>query len=477
MSTRLNPFSISTLSLLLNVCAASAAAQGSISGTVFDSLSTRGPLANATVVLVERARYATTDANGHFRIDSVQDGHYTIGFMHPVLDSLELQAPLIPVDVTGGRSANVSLFTPGPALTYALVCPGPRDTDTGVIIGRVRDADDQSSIAAAVVGTEWTEFTITGGRSTGHRAQATARANNEGVFLLCGVPKEVPVDVRAEAGGFMAGPIPLMPDDRLVRHLDFAISRRDSAARTSAADSVRPVAETPSGSASLHGVVRGEDGRPMREATISVFGTSRSAHTDASGNFRIDRIPAGTRTIEVRSIGLLPNTFTMHFATNASRDTTLSVRRQAQDLAAVAVKERASSTAAIDNGGFEKRMRQGLGTFVTAQDLLKQAPVDLTAAIQRIRGISIIPDRWGNTMPYLRGTRSATCIPNWFVDGQQVRVSGPAAPAQFPFTDLSGSVRPEAILGIEVYGSPGNIPAQYDLMSSTGCGSIVIWTR
>jgi hypothetical protein len=51
-----------------------AAAQGSIAGTVYDSLSTHAPLANATVVLVERSRYATTDARGRFRIDSVPDG-------------------------------------------------------------------------------------------------------------------------------------------------------------------------------------------------------------------------------------------------------------------------------------------------------------------------------------------------------------------------------------------------------------------
>ncbi|MBI3568120.1 MAG: hypothetical protein HY084_07965 [Gemmatimonadetes bacterium] len=69
---------------------ARAGAQGSIVGTAYDSLSTRGPLANATVVLVERARYATADARGRFRIDSVPDGHYTIGCLHPVLDSLDL---------------------------------------------------------------------------------------------------------------------------------------------------------------------------------------------------------------------------------------------------------------------------------------------------------------------------------------------------------------------------------------------------
>jgi hypothetical protein len=46
-----------------------------------------------------------------------------------------------------------------------------------------------------------------------------------------------------------------------------------------------------------------------------------------------------------------------------------------------------------------------------------------------------------------------------------------------PFSDLAAVARPEFIKGIEIYANPGTIPAQYDLTSSTGCGSIVIWTR
>jgi hypothetical protein len=82
-------------------------------------------------------------------------------------------------------------------------------------------------------------------------------------------------------------------------------------------------------------------------------------------------------------------------------------------------------------------------------------------------------------MPYLKGVVSVqgaqpaqNCIPNFFVDGSQYPVRG-----YTDFSDLSGIAFPAVIRGIEVYTNPGTIPAQYDLMSSTGCGSIVIWTR
>jgi protocatechuate 3,4-dioxygenase beta subunit len=462
----------------LALYAVHADAQGSIAGTVYDSLSTHAPLANATIVLVERSRYATTDAHGYFQIDSVPDGRYTIGIMHPVLDSLDLTAPVVAVDVTGGLRTTVALFTPGPAAAYARICPDAYAAETGLVVGRVHDVDDQSSLADATVTTDWTEYTVSAGRTASHRVRAAARTNLQGVYLLCGVPTTVPLDVHTELAGFSAGPTPLLLNDRLIGRVDFALSRRDSAARVVALGDSSSVAAG-SGTASLRGTVVGGDGRPMRDAVVSVLGTPRSAHTDGAGAFRIDHIPAGTRTIEVRAIGLLPMTVSMDFATNAARDTTLSLSRQAQPLKPVAVKGSAILPSWMVRSGFETRRLQGMGAFVTEQDIARHGFSDLISVLQGVRGVNV---QWGGTgktggisfpLPYLLGVSSLQgslrCRPNFFLDG-----------APFPRSDfkgLSSIVQPGQIKGIEVYSSPGTIPAQYDLTSSTGCGSIVIWTR
>ena len=174
------------------------------------------------------------------------------------------------------------------------------------------------------------EFTFTGGRSAGHRARAVTRSKKGGAYLLCGVPADVRLDVYSELAGFVAGPTPLSLGDRLIGRADFAISRRDSAARGGLPGDSSNVAAARPGTASLRGVVLGGDGRPARDVVLEVLGTKRSARTDAAGVFRIDKIPAGTRTVEVRSIGLVPTTFSVDFKTNAARDTTLSIGRQAQ---------------------------------------------------------------------------------------------------------------------------------------------------
>ena len=463
-----------------------AGAQGSIAGTVYDSLSTHAPLANATVVLVERNKYATSDARGHFRIDSVPDGHYTLGVMHPILDSLDLTAPLVAVDVSGGREATVTLTTPSAATALAHMCPGAHDEDSGVIIGRVRDVDDGSALALATVSTDWTEFTVTNGKSASRRVRAKIQTKPNGVYLLCNVPIKVPLELQAEWSGFVVGPTPVELDDHLISRAEFAVSRRDSASR---GDQLRDSSAAPAaalGTATLRGVVRGADGKLMRDATVSVLGTARSVRSDGSGAFRLDHIPAGTRSIEAQSVGFLPTNVSIDFATNAVRDTALLMARLVQDLKTVTVEAKMHMPPQMERSGFNERRAQALGAFLTEEDISKHGYSDLISVLQGVRGVHVergavsrFEHGIAQPMPYLKGVVSVqgaqpaqNCIPNFFVDGSQYPVRG-----YTDFSDLSGIAFPAVIRGIEVYTNPGTIPAQYDLMSSTGCGSIVIWTR
>ncbi len=462
--------------------ASSAGAQGRIAGTVYDSLRTHAPLANATVVLVERDKYATTDAQGRFQFDSVPDGHYTIGFSHPVLDSLEMEGPMVAVELTGGQKsrADVALATPTAATIYSRLCRGALDTGIAVLIGRVRDVDSSAPLGNAAIGTGWTEYTITTGHPVGHRMGLISRTNAGGLYVLCGVPTNVPLEILSARDGFVAGPVPLQIADRLISRVDFAISRRDSAARgAQLSDSVPPPHASGVGTAALRGVLRDAGGRPVRDAMIGVSGAPTRVRTDSAGAFRLDQIPAGTRTIDVRSIGSAPATVSIDFATNGTRDTTLTLGRMAQELAPVSVEGRAAPPSWMETSGFETRRQHGLGAYVTEQDIAKHSYPDIASILRGVRGVRVQCNQTKSgpqgmlcfPMPELLGISDYTrvgCKPNYYVDGGQF-IGG--------FTALSDMLRPGMVKGIEVYSNPGSIPAEYDQTSSNGCGSILIWTH
>ena len=475
------------------ICAQRAGAQGRISGVVYDSLRTHGPLANATVVLIEPSRYATTDAKGRFSFDSVAPGKYSIGFTHDVLDSLDLQGPIATANVVAGQLASVVLAVPSATTMYARLCPAVHDTSTGMVIGRVRDVDDQSALPNAAVSTEWAEYVISGGKAVPSRMHAATKSGAGGIYLLCGIPTNVALEVRTELAGIVVGPSPLDMHGRIFTRVDFAVSRKDDAARemplgATHGDSIAFAAYGP-GTAALHGVVRAADGKPLKDAVVSVIGTERSGRSDAAGAFRVEQIPAGTRAIEVKSIGMMPVTFAMDFPTHGTRDTTVSVSKRAQELKAVSVEEHGFTTSLMLNDGFAARQAHGLGSFLTEKDLAKHNYSTLTAVLESVRGMHIAYGTKGYPLPQMLGIMNLTtdyCIPNFWIDGTPYHVDGAAPTAstnprsqqvKAPYTDISDSVRPEMIKGIEIYTSAGEVPAQYDKFSSTGCGSIVIWTR
>ena len=68
----------------------------------------------------------------------------------------------------------------------------------------------------------------------------------------------------------------------------------------------------------------------------------------------------------------------------------------------------------------------------------------------------------------MRGTFSEKCIPALFINGHRL-------PVGISAEDLDFMVRPEEVIGIEVY-TGGTAPGQFQ-NGLSGCGSVVIWRR
>jgi hypothetical protein len=273
--------------------------------------------------------------------------------------------------------------------------------------------------------------------------------------------------------GVRVGPLAVSMNDRLLQRADFALSTRDSASRVVEGRKTAQ-AVTVIGTAQLRGTLKDSDNNmPIRNAQIAVVGMELTALTDAAGSFVLRGIPAGTRTIELRSIGYFPVTFTADFATNETRDTTLSISWRAQNLERVTVNAKEESNSLMVLKGFETRRAQGMGKFITQRDVERHPASSLTDVLTGAGNLHIEYGTKVTPMPFLRGGRTGWCVPNYFIDNIRYEVDDKKSK---PYSDLTDIVKPERIKGIEIYSSAGMIPVQFDLTSSTGCGSIVIWT-
>lgn len=467
---------------LLVLASRLSSAQATVSGTVFDSLRTSAPLKGATVVIPELPRYATTDSRGRFHLDSVPPGQFSITFLHPALDSLDIAAQVQLITIPERGSVEARLTTPSPGAAYARLCPGARDVSTGLLLGRVRDADDATPIAKAIVTADWMEYGLDAASMRGRVVRANAVTNVAGVYLMCGVPSDVTFQVFALAAGYAAGPVPVVPDERLLDRLDLSISRRDSAARLSVAELVdttrrgAPLGAAP-GSAVLAGRVLTTSGRPIPIALVGVVGADLSTRADSSGRFRLARIPAGTRAITVRSIGLAPTTLVLTIRAGETADTTIRIENTIQALREVTVL--ATKAKPVDNTGFEERIRVGLGNFITETEIEKRPATDLYGFLARIPGltynITVVNEAIVRRvlMHGGSGLGSSFCTPAFFLDGQKFELDNGSQPLE----TLVQMAQTAWLKGIEVYSRTGSIPQRFDYSGSTGCGSVVIWTK
>jgi hypothetical protein len=155
------------------------------------------------------------------------------------------------------------------------------------------------------------------------------------------------------------------------------------------------------------------------------------------------------------------------------------VTRVAQELKSVTVNGKAASPSFMALSGFDDRKQHGLGAYVTEDDIKQHNYNDMAQIFRTVAGIKVdcpvvktklqgVPCRPLVQMLGISNMNNVHCTPTFFVDG-----------AQFPsgYSDLNASIPVASIKGIEVYSNPGSIPPQFDLESSTGCGSIVIWTH
>jgi Carboxypeptidase regulatory-like domain len=433
---------LTTLALLLS--SASLGAQGSVRGTVHDSLRTGRPVVGAEVVLLGSNRRTTTDERGRFEFADAPAGEVDVAYWAPWLDSLAL--PPLQARARAG-TGNVTLATPSLRNYQQAVCGTTLAANEGILIGELR-APDGSPLDGVAVGARWHETLLGVGQLERRLRAALDTANASGFWALCGVPADAEFAVIAGNDTLATGEIVLgLGNSPVVR---------------------RDLTAAPAGVvATVRGRLIGPDSMPLAGATVSATGdTAIRTRTDAEGRFLLVGVPRRSMQLVARAIGFVP---TLQSLEPLGDDVDLEdvlLPRLPQALATVTVTGRPMTLAQLE---FDTRKARGIGQFVDEEQLSKLPMVNASNLASMMQGVRAVGSGRNRRVMLQRlsfggGSTSTACAPRWFEDGAQ--------------TGALDAADEEALLArakrIEVY-SAAEAPARYN--DFDGCGVVLIWTR
>ena len=216
-------------------------------------------------------------------------------------------------------------------------------------------------------------------------------------------------------------------------------------------------------------VVDSADGALIENADILAASIKQVARTNAKGQFTLSKVPKGELEITIRRLGYQPQqqTVVLSGGTNDSVKVVLVAQPEVLQAVAVDAVERHRRQGIED---FYVRRTQGIGTFITRQQLEELRGNLSTDALRNIPGIQLYRNRNGENTVRFTGTGSIShrdCPPNLWLDGQRMTNM---ELAQIPANDIEG---------IELYRGASTTPAQFwqGNTQTTLCGTIVVWSR
>jgi Outer membrane cobalamin receptor protein len=206
-------------------------------------------------------------------------------------------------------------------------------------------------------------------------------------------------------------------------------------------------------------------GRPLEGAEVQVVGTSLRGNTDGTGRVALLAVPAGKAVLRVRHLGFAEQTIPISVTPGSLDEGRYRLMPIATNLNNVTIRaselkpERYAKTGRFDD--FYRRRAQGLGTFLTREDIdarSAEKPEDLLRAVTGIR------IRYAGTSPFIEFLRCDQV--NVYIDGNL------SHDGYRDFFNMS----PLDIEAIEVYHGLATVPPEFS-PHPNDCAAIVVWTR
>jgi hypothetical protein len=454
------------------------AAAQTIRGTIVDSASGKG-VARARVAVGGTTLQSTTDSLGRFTIAGAPSGDQMLSIHTASLDSLNA-GYTAQVTVANGTTS-VAVRVPSALQIAASACGDRGYSNGGIVLGRLRVADDSTVPLAGTVSAEWKS---PGG--TDQNKWVSAMSDARGRFALCGVPLDTALSLRAvtdRASGQATG------------------IRVASAVRFGRTEVVlhRELTTT----ATFAGVVTDSTSKPIAGVEVTLPDLGKGTATNEQGAFVLRDVPAGSQRVLLRHVGYGPVESQLTFVGGETIQRHIAMTRSTT-LDSVIVTEKSVDHALDD---FEVNRKLGLGHFLTRAELAKQEGRSTGSVLSALPGVRVYtagPYAWVGSgrknITSLQGGGGAVALdrgdsekraPLWdcyaliYLDdhlvwrGQKILdrpdMSGGAAFYRWePLFDIN-SIPVTEIEAIEYYASAAQTPMKYATLNSQ-CGIVVIHT-
>ena len=217
----------------------------------------------------------------------------------------------------------------------------------------------------------------------------------------------------------------------------------------------------------IMGIVRDSLKRPVGDVEVVVASPERRVRTDSAGRFTIAGLDGGTYNLRARRIGYFPTETKVKLATNSTASTVIELERRPVLLDTVQV---TASCPRFEFAGFACR-RRGMGSTgrafffdVDAIDSVQpRFPIDMIRAVPGLRVVAV------------RGGLGLQSLTDWKC-GVVVLANGKRPSLQNPLPRW-----PNETIGIEVYPTAKDVPAEYGQFMGIGghrsdCGLVNYWT-
>lgn len=223
----------------------------------------------------------------------------------------------------------------------------------------------------------------------------------------------------------------------------------------------------------IDGVVTDTLLRPLESADISVVGVDARVVTEESGRFRFLQVPAGQYLLVVRRIGFAPTSGIIDVPANDTVRLSYTLTRSTMLLDTIRVKATRISTRMLD---FEQRRSQGIGQFITQEQIERRGSREVGDFLRTLRGIDvsrITTEAFAGTVALSKREGGSVGGEGTGACAMQVLLDGIILPR---FFNLELLPPPKQVAGIEVYSGAATVPPQFG-GPDRRCGVILVWTR